>query len=49
MESDPLFATFINAMGIDATEHPKKLRDPADAWDPEVVDFLNTISDGDEE
>lgn len=49
MESDPLFAEFINAIGIDAMKHPEKLRDPADAWDPEVVDFLNKIPDDEEE
>ena len=49
MESDPLFAAFINAIGINAMEHPEKLRDPADAWDPDVVDLLKRLPDDDEE
>lgn|SRR3989338_2328257 len=49
MESDPLFTTFINAIGINAMEQPQRLRDPAEAWDPDVVDLLNKIPDDDEE
>ena len=48
MESDPLFTTFIKAIGINAMEHPEKLRDPADAWDPQVVDLLKSLPDDEE-
>ena len=49
MESDPLFATFINAIGIHAMKHPDKLRDPALAWSPEVIELFNKTPHDDEE
>jgi len=49
MESDPLFAVFINAIGVNAMKHPEKLGDPADAWNPDVIDLLNKIPDDDKE
>lgn len=45
LESDPLFATFIQALAADAMKHPQKLRDPADAWSPEVVKLFNDMPD----
>ena len=49
MESDPMFAAFINAMGINAMKNSDKLRDPVEAWNPSVMDLLNKIPDDDEE
>lgn len=45
LESDPLFATFIQALAADAMKHPQKLRDPAEAWSPEVVKLFNNMPD----
>lgn len=49
MESDPLFATFINAIGINAMKHPDKLRDLSEAWSPEVIDLFNKAPHDNEE
>ncbi|MCD4782143.1 MAG: AbrB/MazE/SpoVT family DNA-binding domain-containing protein [Candidatus Omnitrophica bacterium] len=32
IETDPRFATFIQAIGVDAMKHPEKLHDLDDAW-----------------
>ena len=45
LESDPLFATFIQALAADAMKHPQKLRDPAEAWSPEVLKLFNNMPD----
>ena len=49
LESDPLFATFIQAIAAEAMKHPERLRDPAEAWSPEVVRLLTTMPHDDEE
>ena len=49
LESDPLFATFIQALAAEAMKHPEKLRDPAEAWSPGVVELFNAMPHDDEE
>ncbi len=49
LESDPLFTKFIQALAAEAMKHPEKLRDPAQAWSPEVVELFNTMPHDDEE
>ena len=48
LESEPLFVTFIRALGADAMKHPEKLHDPAEAWSPEVAKLFNEMADDDE-
>ena len=49
MESDPLFATFIQAVFNDAMKHPEKLHDLNDVWDNEWDDLLEGVTtDGDD-
>jgi len=43
LESDPLFATFIRAIAAEAMKHPERLRDPAEAWSPEVVKLFKNM------
>ena len=49
LESDPLFAAFIQALAAEAMQHPERLRDPAEAWSPEVVKRFNAMPHDDEE
>ena len=49
LESDPLFATFIRAIAAEAMKHPERLRDPSEAWSPEVVKLFNAMPHDDEE
>lgn len=49
LESDPLFATFIRALATEAMKHPERLRDPAEAWSPEVVKLFKDMPHDDEE
>ena len=49
LEADPLFATFLQAIAVEAMQHPEKLRDPAEAWSPEVVKRFNAMPHDDEE
>ena len=49
LEADPLFATFIQAIAAEAMKHPETLRDPAEAWSPEVVKLFNAMPHDDEE
>ena len=49
LEAEPLFATFIQAIAAQAMRHPEKLRDPAEAWSPEVVKLFNAMPYDDEE
>ncbi len=49
LEADPLFATFLQAIAAEAMRHPEKLRDPAEAWSPEVVKLFNAMPHDDEE
>ena len=49
LEADPLFATFVKAIAADAMKHPERLRDPASAWSPQVVNlFKDMPHDGEE-
>ena len=49
LEADPLFATFVKAIAADAMKHPEKLRDPAEAWSPQVVKLFKEMPhDGEE-
>ena len=49
LESEPLFATFIQALATEAMKHPERLRDPAEAWSPEVVELFKAMPHDDEE
>lgn len=49
LESDPLFATFIQAIAAEAMKHPETLRDPAEAWSPKVVELFKDMPHDDEE
>ena len=49
LESEPLFATFIQAIAAEAMKHPEQLRDPAEAWSHEVVKLFNAMPHDDEE
>jgi hypothetical protein len=49
LESEPLFATFIQAIAVDAMKHPEKLSDPAEAWSPEVVKLFKEMPHDSEE
>ena len=49
LESDPLFATFIRAIAAEAMQHPERLRDPAEAWSPEVVRLFKDMPHDSEE
>lgn len=48
IESDPLFAEFINALTVDAMKHPEKLYDAKKVWDKEWDALLKGVT-GDEE
>lgn len=48
MESDPLFAQFIQSLFIDAMKHPEKLKDLEAVWDKEWADLLEGVSDDEE-
>ena len=49
LEADPSFATFIKAIATDAMRHPERLRDPAEAWSPEVVKLFKEMPHDSEE
>ena len=49
LEADPLFATFIRAIATDAMKHPEKLRDPVEAWSPEVIKLFKDLPHDDQE
>ncbi|MBL7073601.1 MAG: hypothetical protein ISS33_07560 [Candidatus Omnitrophica bacterium] len=44
IESDPLFAGFINALSIDAMKHPERLHDAKETWDEEWDELLKGVS-----
>ena len=47
IESEPLFAGFIQALAIDAMKHPDKLRQAKDVWDNEWDElFKGVTADG---
>ncbi len=49
LESNPLFAAFIQALAVDAMKHAGKLREPAEAWSPEVVKLFKNMPHDHEE
>ena len=44
MESEPLFASFIQALAIDAMKHPQKLRQAGEVWDKEWNALLKGVT-----
>ena len=44
IESDPLFAKFINALAIDAMKHPEKLHEAKKVWDKEWDELLKGVT-----
>ncbi len=44
IESDPLFAEFINALAVDAMKHPEKLREAKKVWDKEWDELLKGVT-----
>jgi virulence-associated protein VagC len=48
MESDPLFAQFIQSLFLDAMKNPEKLKDLEEVWDEEWENLLEGVSDDEE-
>ena len=48
IESEPLFAEFINALAVDAMKHPEKLRETKEIWDKEWDQLLKGVTADDE-
>ncbi len=44
IESDPLFAEFINALAVDAMKHPEKLHEAKRVWDKEWDELLKGVT-----
>ncbi len=44
MESEPLFATFIQALAADAMKHPEKLRQAKEVWSKEWDELLKGVT-----
>ena len=44
IESEPLFAEFINALAVDAMKHPEKLRATKEVWDKEWDELLKGVT-----
>jgi len=44
IESDPLFAEFINALAVDAMKHPEKLHEAKRVWDKEWNELLKGVT-----
>ncbi len=42
-ERDPLFALFIQALGIDVMQHPKKLKTNAQVWGKRAEKHLKGV------
>ncbi len=49
IESDSLFAEFINALAVDAMKHPEKLHAVEEVWDKEWDALLKGVTLTDEE
>ncbi len=45
IESEPLFATFIQALAVDAMKHPEKLRQAKEVWSKEWDELLKGVDD----
>lgn len=43
MEADPLFQRFVEAIVMDAMEHPEKLHDAREVWDDEWANLLQGV------
>lgn len=43
IETDPLFAGFINTLAVDAIKHPEKLRGVKEIWDKEWDELLEGV------
>ena len=48
IESEPLFANFIQALAFDAMKHPEKLRQSREVWDKEWDELLKDVKAADE-
>lgn len=48
IESEPLFAEFVNALAVDAMKHPEKLGDAREVWDREWDELLQGVTADDE-
>ncbi len=48
IESEPLFAHFIQALAVDALKHPEKLRRTKEVWDKEWDELLKGVKALDE-
>ncbi|MBU0571181.1 MAG: AbrB/MazE/SpoVT family DNA-binding domain-containing protein [Candidatus Omnitrophica bacterium] len=48
IESDPMFAEFIQALAMDVMKHPEKLHEAKEVWDEEWDDLLKGIVADDE-
>lgn len=44
IESEPLFADFINALAMDAMKHPEKLHEAKEVWDEEWNELLKGVT-----
>ena len=44
IESEPLFAEFVNALAVDAMKHPEKLRGAKEVWDKEWDELLKGVT-----
>ncbi len=44
IESDPLFAEFVNALAVDAMKHPEKLHEAKKVWDKEWDELLKGVT-----
>ncbi len=48
IESEPLFAEFVNALAIDAMKHPEKLHEAKKVWDKEWDELLKGVTANEE-
>ena len=44
IESEPLFAEFVNALAVDAMKHPEKLHEAKEVWDKEWDELLKGVT-----
>lgn len=44
LDSEPLFARFIQALALDAMKHPEKLRQAKEVWDEEWDQLLKGVT-----
>lgn len=44
IETEPLFADFINALAMDAMKHPEKLHEAKKVWDEEWDELLKGVT-----